>query len=47
MIKVEGNLVTFYVLYPIDLDNYLAELTLRLPLTKGKVCGVFPSIGRF
>ncbi|MEO3706930.1 hypothetical protein AAFM79_20965 [Trichormus azollae HNT15244] len=47
MIKPEGNLVNFYLPYPIDLDNYLAELTLPLPLTKGKVCGGSVSMERF
>ena len=37
MIKPEGNLVNFYIPDAIDLDNYLAELTLPLALTKGKV----------
>jgi transposase len=40
LIKLERNLVNFYVPYPIDLDNYLAELTLPLVLTKGKVYGL-------
>jgi transposase len=39
--------VNFYVPYPIDLDNYLAELTLPLVVTKGKVCGDSLSIERF
>ncbi|WP_347607612.1 hypothetical protein [Trichormus azollae] len=30
--------MNLYVPYPIDLDNYLAELTLPLVVTKGKVC---------
>ena len=30
-----------------DLDNYLAELTLPLVLTKGKVCGGSVSMERF
>ena len=47
MIKPEGNLVSFYVPDTIDLDNYLAELTLPLALTKGKVCGGYVSMGRF
>ena len=47
MIKPEGNLVNFYVPDAIDLDNYLAELTLPLALTKGKVCGGSVSMGRF
>ena len=37
MIKPEGNLINFYIPDAIDLDNYLAELTLPLALTKGKV----------
>ena len=47
MIKREGNLVNFYVPYAIDLDNYLAELTLPLVVTKGKVCGASVSMERF
>ncbi|WP_430794664.1 hypothetical protein [Trichormus azollae] len=47
MIKPEGNLVNFYLPYPIDLDNYLAELRLPLALTKGKVCGGSVSMERF
>ncbi|MEO3707221.1 hypothetical protein [Trichormus azollae] len=47
MIKPEGNLVSFYLPYPIDLDNYLAELTLPLGLTKGKVCDGSVSMERF
>ena len=47
MIKPEGNLVNFYVSYAIDLDNCLAELTLPLALTKGKVCGGSVSMERF
>jgi transposase len=47
LIKLEGNLGSFYLPYPIDLDNYLAELTLPLALTKGKVCGSSLSIERF
>jgi transposase len=47
LIKPEGNLVNFYLPYPIDLDNYLAELTLPLVVTKGKVCGDSLSIERF
>ena len=47
MIKPEENLVNFYVPYAIDLDNYLAELTLPLVVTKGKVCGGSVSMERF
>jgi transposase len=47
LIKPEGNLVSFYLPYPIDLDNYLAELTLPLGLIKGKVCGGSVSMERF
>ncbi|MEO3706758.1 hypothetical protein [Trichormus azollae] len=47
MIKPEGNLVNFYLPYPIDLDNNLAELTLPLVVTKGKVCGGSVSMERF
>ena len=47
MIRPEGNLVNFYVTYAIDLDNYLAELTLPLALTKGKVSGESVSMERF
>jgi transposase len=47
LIKPEGNLVNFYIPYPIDLDNYLAELTLPLVVTKGKVCGSSLSMKRF
>ena len=39
--------MNFYVPYAIDLDNYLAELTLPLALTKGKVCSGSVSIERF
>jgi transposase len=48
LIKLEGNLVNFYLPYLIDLDNNLAELTvpLPLPLTKGKVCGGSVSMER-
>ncbi|MEO3705059.1 hypothetical protein AAFM79_09720, partial [Trichormus azollae HNT15244] len=46
LIKPEGNLVNFYVPYPIDLDNYLAELTLPLVVTKGNVCGGSVSMER-
>ena len=47
MIKPEGNLVNFYFPDAIDLDNYLAELTLPLALTKGKICGAYVSMERF
>jgi hypothetical protein len=47
LIRLEGNLVNFYIHYPIDLDNYLAELRLPLALTKGKVFGGFVSMERF
>jgi transposase len=46
LIKLEGNLVNFYLPDPIDLDNNLAELTLPLALTKGKVCGGSVSMER-
>jgi transposase len=46
LIKPEGNLVNFYLPYPIDLDNYLAELTLPLVVTKGKVCDASLSMER-
>jgi transposase len=46
LIEPEGNLVNFYVPYPIDLDNNLAELTLPLVVTKGKVCGGSVSMER-
>jgi hypothetical protein len=38
--------VNFYLPYPIDIDNYLAELMLPLALAKGKVCGSSLSLGR-
>ncbi|WP_347609200.1 hypothetical protein [Trichormus azollae] len=41
LIKPEGNLVNFYLPYPID-----AELTLPLVVTKGKVCGGSVSMDR-
>ncbi|WP_430794648.1 hypothetical protein [Trichormus azollae] len=47
LIKPEENLVNFYIPYPIDIDNYLAELRLLLPLTKGKFCGGSVSMERF
>ena len=49
MIKPEGNLVNFYVPYAIDLDHYLAELTLplRLPLTFPFVSGGSVFMERF
>ena len=47
MIRPEGNLVNFYVTYAIDLDNYLAELTLPLVVIKGKVSGGSVSMERF
>jgi transposase len=46
LIKLEGNLVNFYLPDPIDLDNNLAELKLPLALTKGKVCGGSVSMER-
>jgi transposase len=47
LIKPKGNLVNFYLPYPIDLDNNLAELTLPLVVTTGKVCGGSVSMERF
>jgi transposase len=47
LIRPEGNLVNFYLPYPIDLDNYLAELRLVLALREGKLYGGSVSMERF